>query len=101
MKTTFDKFINDDPAEKKKFEKEYSEFLLSEFILEKMQEEDLSVRSLAKKADVSPTVIQKLRSSSGSSHISYKTFAHVVDTLGYKISLVKKDNDSKGSYSRA
>ena len=39
MKTTFDKFINDDPVEKEKFDKDYSEFLLSEFVLEKMEEE--------------------------------------------------------------
>lgn len=90
MKTTFEKFINDDPVEKKKFEKEYSEFLLSEFIYEKMDEEHLSVRTLAEKADVSPTVIQKLRSSSTADHISYKTFLSVIDSLGYGFKLVKK-----------
>lgn len=90
MKTTFDKFINDDPEERAKFDKEYSEFLLSEFVLEKMEEENLSVRGLAEKANVSPTVIQKLRSSSTSDHISYRTFLDVIDTLGYKVNLVRK-----------
>ena len=37
MKTTFDKFITDDPEQKVLFDKEYNEFLLSEFILEKLQ----------------------------------------------------------------
>jgi hypothetical protein len=78
MKTTFEKFINDDPVEKK------------EFIYEKMDEEHLSVRTLAEKADVSPTVIQKLRSSSTADHISYKTFLSVIDSLGYGFKLVKK-----------
>ena len=90
MKTTFDKFINDDSEERARFDKEYSEFLLSEFVLEKMEEENLSVRGLAEKANVSPTVIQKLRSSSISDHISYRTFLDVIDTLGYKVNLVRK-----------
>ncbi|MDR3304353.1 MAG: hypothetical protein LBS86_08085 [Treponema sp.] len=40
METTFDRFINNDPDEKKIFEKEYNDFLLSEFALEKMAEEN-------------------------------------------------------------
>jgi len=48
METTFDKFINNDPREKELFDKEYNEFLLSEFVLEKMESEQISVRTLAK-----------------------------------------------------
>ena len=55
METTFDKFINSDPVEKNKFDQEYNDFLLSEFVIDKMEEEKLSVRTLAKKANVSPT----------------------------------------------
>ena len=62
METTFDKYITDNPKRKAKFEKEYNDFLLSEFVLEKMEEEKISVRALAQKAGVSPTVIQKIRS---------------------------------------
>jgi plasmid maintenance system antidote protein VapI len=62
METTFDKFINNDPHEREQFEKEYNSFLLSEFILEKMEEENISIRALAEKAGVSPTIIQKIRS---------------------------------------
>ena len=54
MESTFDKFINSNPKRKAKFEKEYNEFLLSEFVLEKMEAENISVRKLAKKAGVSP-----------------------------------------------
>lgn len=90
METTFDKFINNNPEEKAKFDKEYSEFLLSEFVLEKMQEENLSVRGLAEKANVSPTVIQKIRSGNKADHISYRTFLDVIDTLGYKVNIVRK-----------
>jgi transcriptional regulator with XRE-family HTH domain len=88
METTFDKFINNDPDEKKKFEKEYNYFLLSEFILEKMEEENISVRALAKKAGVSPTVIQKLRGKNAEK-ITFSTFTSVLNSLGYEISIEK------------
>ena len=89
MESTFDKFITNNPKEKAKFEKEYNDFLLSEFILEKMEEENLSVRELAKKADVSPTIIQKLRKSDTAEKINYGTFMAVINSLGYKINLVR------------
>ena len=88
METTFDKFINNHPKRKAKFEKEYNEFLLSEFVLEKMESENISVRKLAKKAGVSPTVIQKIRSKNAE-RINFRTFTNVLHTLGYKISLEK------------
>ena len=37
METTFDKFINSNHKRKAKFEKDYNEFLLSEFVLEKIE----------------------------------------------------------------
>ena len=57
MKSTYEDFISD-PKRKEKLDKEYNDFLLSEFILEKMESENLSVRALVKKAGVSPTIIQ-------------------------------------------
>ena len=89
METTFDKFINNDPQEKELFEKEYNEFLLSEFVLEKMEEEKISVRTLAQRAGVSPTVIQKIRSKDAQ-RINFRTFTSVLNTLGYKISIERK-----------
>ena len=88
METTFDKFINSNPKRKAKFEKEYNEFLLSEFVLEKMEAENISVRKLAKKAGVSPTVIQKIRSQKAA-RINFRTFTNVLNTLGYRISIEK------------
>ena len=87
METTFDKFITNNPEQKALFDKEYNEFLLSEFILEKMEEEKLSVRELAKRASVSPTVIQKLRKNETANRISYGTFLSVISSLGYRIKL--------------
>ena len=89
MESTFDKYINSNPKRKEKFEKEYNEFLLSEFVLEKMEEENISVRALAQKAGVSPTVIQKIRSKD-SERINFRTFTSVLNTLGYRINIVKK-----------
>ena len=89
METTFDKFITNDPKEKELFEKEYNEFLLSEFVLEKMEEEKISVRTLAQRAGVSPTVIQKIRSKDAE-RINFRTFTNVLNTLGYRISIERK-----------
>ena len=89
MKSTFDQFITDNPEQKKLFDKEYEEFLLSEFIIQKMEEENVSVRSLAQKAAVSPTVIQKLRNTEKKKKINYKTFIAVINSLGYKVKLEK------------
>jgi transcriptional regulator with XRE-family HTH domain len=88
MESTFDKLINSNPKRKAKFEKEYNEFLLSEFVLEKMEAENISVRKLAKKAGVSPTVIQKIRSQK-TARINFRTFTNILNTLGYKINIEK------------
>ena len=86
METTFDKFISNNPKRREKFEKEYNDFLLSEFILEKMEQEQISVRILAKKAGVSPTVIQKIRTKNAE-RINFRTFTNVLHSLGYKINI--------------
>ena len=85
MKSTYEEFISD-PKKKKRFDNEYNEFLLSEFILEKMESENLSVRALAKKAGVSPTIIQKIRSKNAEK-INFRTFTNVLYSLGYKVNI--------------
>ena len=86
--TTFDKFFTEHPEQKEIYDKEYSDFLLSEFMLEQMEAQNISVRELAKKADVSPTVIQKLRSKD-SQKVNLSTFTSVLKSLGYRIKLEK------------
>jgi len=88
METTFDKYIKTNPHEREKFDREYADFLLSEFVLEKMEQEQISVRALAKKAGVSPTIIQKIRSKDAEK-INYRTFSSVLNSLGYKINIEK------------
>ena len=46
-KSTFGRFMSDS-KQKKKFKKEYAQFLFSEFLLEAMDEEHISVRELSK-----------------------------------------------------
>ena len=86
--TTFEQFFKDNPDQKEIYDKEYNDFLLSEFMLEQMEAQNISVRELAKKADVSPTVIQKLRSKD-SQKVNLTTFTSVLRSLGYQIKLEK------------
>ena len=86
--TTFEQFFKDNPDQKEIYDKEYSDFLLSEFMLEQMEAQNISVRELAKRADVSPTVIQKLRSKD-SLKVNLTTFTSVLRSLGYQIKLEK------------
>jgi DNA-binding Xre family transcriptional regulator len=53
-----------------------------------MEEDHVSVRTLAKKAGVSPTVIQKIRSKNAE-RINYRTFSNVLNSLGYRINIEK------------
>ena len=55
--TTYDRMMKD-PKWKAEFEKGYEKFLISEFLIEAMKENKVSVRTLANKAGVSPTTIQ-------------------------------------------
>lgn len=59
--TTFEREMQD-TAFREEFKKEYNEFLLSETILAMMKDAHKSVRKLATETDLSPTVIQKIRS---------------------------------------
>jgi len=86
METTFDKFINSNPKRKEKFDKEYNDFCLSEFVMERMESEQISVRTLAKKAGVSPTIIQKIRSKNAEK-INFRTFTNVLYSLGYRVNI--------------
>ena len=76
---------------------ESGEFRLSEFVLEKMESEHISVRSLAQKAGVSPTVIQKIRSGDAE-RINFRTLTGVLNSLGYRITIEKMQGpDSAGT----
>jgi hypothetical protein len=52
METTFDKFINNDVKEREQFDREYEAFLLSELALEKVEQENISEKTLVRKSAV-------------------------------------------------
>ena len=86
-KSTFDRVMSD-PEQKKKFEKEYVQFLFSELLLEAMDEEHISVRALSKESGVSTSVIQNMRSMKPT-NITIKTMASLLKPLGYQLTATK------------
>lgn len=60
-KTTFDRMM-ENPDFREMFQKEKEALALSEMLIGLMESEGLSVRELAKRANVSATVIQEIRS---------------------------------------
>jgi DNA-binding Xre family transcriptional regulator len=88
METTLDQFINHDPREKELFEQEYADFLVSEFVLEKMEQEKVSTSALARRAGVSPLIIRQIKNKKAE-QITYRTFAHVLRTLGHRLRIEK------------
>jgi DNA-binding Xre family transcriptional regulator len=85
--STFDRVMSD-AEQKKKFEKEYAQFLFSELLLEAMDEEHISVRELSKKSGVSTSVIQSMRSMKPT-NITMKTMTSLLKPLGYRLVATK------------
>ncbi|MBN2655934.1 MAG: helix-turn-helix transcriptional regulator [Spirochaetales bacterium] len=82
-KTTCDKFL-EDRKQKEQFEKEYNQFLLSEFLLDAMNENHISVRKLSRDSGVSTSIIQNIRSEK-STNVTLSTVEALVKCLGYRI----------------
>lgn len=61
LMSTYDELMQN-PDFKKKHENSYRELILSELLLAVMTEENISIRSLAKQAEISPAIIQDIRS---------------------------------------
>ena len=67
-KSTFERIMEaKTPAQRNKYEEGHRDFLLSEMILAAMEEDDISVRKLAKLANVSPSIVQDMESGSKTS----------------------------------
>jgi hypothetical protein len=87
IKSTYDKLMESMSAkEKKEYEKELKDFIISELILAAMEEDNISVRKLAKLADVSPTIVQEMRSGVKKS-FNTDSFFKVLKGLGYNVFL--------------
>jgi len=87
--STFEREMQDADF-REEFEKEYNEFLLSETILGMMSEAHKSVRKLATETDLSPTVIQNIRSGI-QEDIKLSNFINISHACGYKL-VLEKDN---------
>ena len=89
LKSTSEKFLESlSSSELQKFEEGYREFALSELILALMEDDEVSVRKLAKIAGVSPTVVQAMRSGT-KTDFSMKSFFKILNGLGCKKFMVE------------
>jgi len=92
--STYERLVREDPKFEKDLDKRYREFLLSELLLAIMEEDHISIRKLAKEAGVSPSLIQDLRSGK-KDNLTFRSFSHIVDALGYNIVLEKRQRRSQ------
>lgn len=89
IESTFERFIESlSPEERKQYDAEYREFLLSELILAAMAKDNVSVRKLAKKAGISPTIVQAMRSGT-KTDFSMQSFFKILRGLGSKRLMVE------------
>ena len=91
IKGSCEKFVeslNDD--ERRKFDAEYTQLLISEMLIAAMEKDNISVRELAKAAGVSPTTIQGIRS--GINNPTIENFLRIFKALGYSI-VAEKDEE--------
>lgn len=86
--STYDELMQDQEF-KRKHEKSYRELVLSELLLAIMAEDNISIRSLAKQAGISPAIIQDIRSGKRD-NLTLKTFSNLIDALGYSLVLETK-----------
>jgi len=85
--STFDRKMKN-PKFKKAFEEGYKELLFSELMISIMQDDDVSIRELAREAKLSPSVIQDLRS--GKQHdIKVSNLIKIANAFGYELILQK------------
>ena len=73
---------------RKAYEQHYKELLFSELLISMMENDDSSVRELAKEAKLSPSVIQDIRS--GKQHdIKTSNLIKIAHAFGYEVILQK------------
>ena len=81
-KSTYDRYLeNLTPKQRQKHEEEYIDLILSELLIAAMEEDDISVRELAKVAGVSPTIVQGIRSQTRK-HVSVQSFFKILNSMG-------------------
>ncbi len=86
--STFERIMQN-PERRKKYKEGYRRFLLSELLISWMEDDDSSVRQLAKELELSPTVIQALRKGK-QTDLKTSNFLNMLDHFGYEVALVNK-----------
>ncbi|HSW71060.1 MAG TPA: helix-turn-helix transcriptional regulator [Gammaproteobacteria bacterium] len=85
--STFERKMKN-PKFKKAFEEGYRELLFSELMISIMEDDQISIRELAKEAGLSPSVIQDLRT--GQQHdIKVSNLIKIARAFGYSVILQK------------
>lgn len=94
IKSTYEEYVESlTESEREQFEKGFKDFALSELLLAIMEEDELSVRKLAKLAGVSPTVVQAMRSGAEKDY-SLHTFFKILRGLGCKRLIAQFNNQN-------
>ncbi len=87
IKSTTEEYLEGmSPAEREDFDKELRKLALSEMVLAAMEEDEVSVRKLAKLAGVSPTIVQAMRLGK-KDDFNLKSVFKVLDSLGFTLFL--------------
>lgn len=73
---------------KEVFDGEYKKLLFSELLISIMESDDKSIRRLAKEADISPSVIQDIRSGE-QQDIKVSNLIKIAEVFGYEVILQK------------
>lgn len=93
MKSTTEEYVESlSPKARKEFDKGYKEFILSELLLAIMAQDEITVRKLAEIADVSPTIVQAMRSGA-KKDFSMKSFFKVLQGLGFNQFMVGRNGE--------
>ncbi len=94
VKTTCEEFVNSlSPKEKREFDEEFKDLAFSELLLAIMAQDEISVRKLAKMADVSPTVVQAMRSGV-KKDFTMQSFIKILRGLGFKKLTAERNGQS-------
>jgi DNA-binding Xre family transcriptional regulator len=70
--------------QKELFNKEYNQFLLSEFLLDAMEENHISVRKLSKETGIFTSIIQNIKTEKAT-NVTLNTVQALATCLGYRI----------------
>lgn len=89
IESTYER-ITKDPKRIERLNNKYAQFLLSEIIHGLMEQENISIRALAKKVGISPAVIQDIRSGTRS-NITVKNLLGIAASLGATVRIEKDD----------